>query len=81
MLELSSLLSDSNSSRSDRSSAEGILEALSQPPHLGKKDRASAILLHATGNYPAHSEIDVSLIYADYYFIEAILRDRGLMRE
>jgi unsaturated chondroitin disaccharide hydrolase len=32
------------------------------------------ILLHNTGHKPANSEVDVPIIYADYYFIEALLR-------
>ena len=32
------------------------------------------ILLHSTGHKPADSEVDTSIIYADYYFLEAILR-------
>ena len=32
------------------------------------------LLLHSTGNYPAHDEIDVSINYADYYYLEALLR-------
>jgi unsaturated chondroitin disaccharide hydrolase len=32
------------------------------------------ILLHSTGNKPAKSEIDVPLNYADYYYLEALLR-------
>ena len=32
------------------------------------------ILLHSTGHKPANSEIDVPIIYADYYFLEALLR-------
>lgn len=31
-------------------------------------------LLHSTGHWPAGSEIDASIIYADYYYIEALLR-------
>ena len=33
-----------------------------------------AFLLHSTGNYPSHSEIDAAIIYADYYYIEALMR-------
>jgi len=36
------------------------------------------ILKHSTGNIPSHSEIDVPIIYADYYFLEAIVRDRNI---
>lgn len=32
------------------------------------------ILLHSTGHAPAKSEIDVPLNYADYYYLEALLR-------
>ena len=33
-----------------------------------------AILLHSTGHHPAGSEIDAAIIYADYYFLEALYR-------
>ena len=32
------------------------------------------LLLHSTGHLPANSEIDVPLIYADYYYIELLKR-------
>ncbi len=32
------------------------------------------ILLHSTGHKPANSEVDTPIIYADYYFLEALLR-------
>jgi unsaturated chondroitin disaccharide hydrolase len=35
------------------------------------------ILLHSTGSRPSKSEVDVPLIYADYYFLEALLRREG----
>ena len=36
--------------------------------------RNVAFLMHSTGHYPAGSEIDASIIYADYYYLEALLR-------
>jgi len=36
------------------------------------------ILKHSVGNLPGHGEIDVPLTYADYYFVEAMLRYRQL---
>lgn len=36
------------------------------------------ILLHSTGSKPSGSEVDVPLIYADYYFLEALLRKKRL---
>ena len=32
------------------------------------------LLLHSTGNYPARDEIDVPINYADYYYLETLLR-------
>lgn len=32
------------------------------------------ILLHSTGYKPANGEVDVPLIYADYYYLEALRR-------
>lgn len=34
------------------------------------------LLLHSTGHLPGGSEIDVPINYADYYFLEALLRSR-----
>ena len=36
------------------------------------------LLLHSTGNYPAGDEIDVPINYADYYYLEALLRKKNL---
>jgi len=35
------------------------------------------ILRHSTGNLPSRSEVDVPLNYADYYYLEALLRYRA----
>jgi GTP-dependent phosphoenolpyruvate carboxykinase len=36
------------------------------------------ILLHSTGHKPNKSEIDVPINYADYYYIEALIRAKKL---
>jgi unsaturated chondroitin disaccharide hydrolase len=36
------------------------------------------LLLHSTGSAPAHSEVDVPIIYADYYYLEALIRKQRL---
>lgn len=41
-------------------------------------DFCPAFLLHSTGHRPAGSEIDYAIIYADYYYIEALTRLRAL---
>jgi unsaturated chondroitin disaccharide hydrolase len=35
---------------------------------------AQFLLLHSVGNYPDNEELDVALNYADYYYLEALLR-------
>lgn len=37
-----------------------------------------AFLLHSTGHWPNNSEVDASIIYADYYYMEALLRLKKL---
>jgi hypothetical protein len=38
---------------------------------------SSGLLLHGTGHRPRDREVDVSLIYGDYYFVEALLPHRA----
>lgn len=55
--------------------AEAQLRSLSSPAYRAKQgENGGFILLHATGNHPGKSEIDVPLTYGDYYFLEALLR-------
>jgi hypothetical protein len=52
-----------------------MLESLSGPvyrPELGTT--GGFLLLHSTGALPLKSEIDVPIIYADYYYLEALKR-------
>jgi hypothetical protein len=41
-------------------------------------ENANFILMHSVGSIPSDSEVDVPLTYADYYFIEAMMRYRKL---
>lgn len=38
------------------------------------RDKNFSFLLHSTGHHPAGTEIDTSIIYADYYYLEALLK-------
>ncbi len=60
-------------------SAEQMLESLSGNEYLAKPGANSGFILkHSVGSFPHNSEIDVPLIYADYYFLEALLRYQKL---
>ena len=39
------------------------------------------ILIHSTGSKPMNSEVDVPLNYADYYYLEALLRAKQLKQK
>lgn len=59
--------------------ANHILNSLSEKYTSPTGQNGGFILTHSTGHKPANSEIDVPLIYADYYYLEALLRYKTLM--
>jgi unsaturated chondroitin disaccharide hydrolase len=55
--------------------AQSILRSLSSPAYRSADGANGGFLLqHSVGHLPINSEVDVSLTYADYYFIEAMKR-------
>ena len=76
LLELSTYLPAERGS-AYKDSAVRMLTSLSSEKYQSRKTN-TAFLLHSTGHWPAKSEIDASIIYADYYYIEALLRLKKL---
>ncbi len=72
MLELSGLVKSEEASKKYLDAARALINHLSKDYLSG--DENQAILLHSTGHHPRGSEIDVPIIYADYYYMEALLR-------
>lgn len=61
--------------------ARNILESLSKPPYLAPiGENQNFILTSSVGALPLNSQITVPLDYADYYFIEALIRYRNYQR-
>ena len=58
--------------------AEKILSSLSKDYVAPKSDKTGFLLLHSTGSKPTNSEVDAPLIYADYYYVEALSRLKEL---
>lgn len=55
--------------------AETMISSLASPDYRAKLgENGGFLLMHSTGAYPLNSEIDVPLVYADYYYLEALLR-------
>jgi hypothetical protein len=60
--------------------AEKQIRSLASPAYMTKTgENADFILMHSVGSLPAKSEVNVPLSYADYYFIEALVRYRKLL--
>ncbi len=57
-----------------RGMAEKIMRNLTTKYRSPIGENRGFILLHSTGSRAANSEVDVPLIYADYYYLEALLR-------
>jgi rhamnogalacturonyl hydrolase YesR len=55
--------------------ADGIISSLASNNYFNKNGENKGFLLkHSVGSKPGDSEIDVPIIYADYYFLEALKR-------
>lgn len=76
LLELSTYLPNGTGKRY-KDAAIDMLTSLSTDNYQSGKSKPS-FLLHSTGHWPNGSEIDASIIYADYYYIEALLRLKRL---
>lgn len=78
LLELQAYVSNKNK-QTYIEVAQNILNQLESETYTKKATLESPFILnHATGNLPANSEIDVPIIYADYYYVEALVRAKNL---
>ena len=79
LIELSTFVEDPVLSQQFLTLAEQQLTSLSKAPYKAKPgENANFILMHSTANRPAHN-FDTPLVYADYYYIEALLRYKRLL--
>jgi chondroitin AC lyase len=78
LIELSTYLGDQGDKY--KQSGIDILHALSGPAYRAAAgENGDFILKHSVGSIAHGSEIDVPLVYADYYFLEAMNRYRLLL--
>jgi len=71
LLELENYVDEANASIYDTAAKEMLTELSSERYWSAS---SPAFLLHSTGHRPAASEIDYSIVYADYYYYEALNR-------
>jgi len=78
LLELSTYTSG-KTAKKYKDAAVKMLHSLASPAYFATTGtNADFVLKHNVGSIPHNSQIDVPLVYADYYFMEALLRYRKL---
>ncbi len=71
---------DADKAQAYLQTAETILRTLSSTEYRAEAgENGNFMLKHSVGHLPVNSEVDVPLSYADYYFIESLLRMRELL--
>jgi unsaturated chondroitin disaccharide hydrolase len=64
-----------------RKVAQKLLATLMSSDFLAPVGENKGFLLkHSTGSKPHDSEVDVPIVYADYYFLEAIIRNKNMVK-
>jgi hypothetical protein len=77
LIELENYSKNSYSSFTDK-----ILTTLAGYEYTSKIDENNHFILkHSVGSIPHNAEIDVPLIYADYYYLEALIRLKARMQK
>jgi unsaturated chondroitin disaccharide hydrolase len=71
----------SKNAKQYRSTADKIVESLTNVYRSRLGESKGFILLHSTGSKPGKFEIDVPINYADYYYLESLLRSKKLKED
>jgi unsaturated chondroitin disaccharide hydrolase len=77
LLELSTFVKDKTKAATYRNDAEDMLKELSSERYQSRT-KNTALIMHVTGHKPNNSEVDTSINYGDYYYMEALLRLKKL---
>ena len=80
-IELSRYIPGTEAKESYLAMAEKQLRTLASKEYLAEPGTNECFILkHSVGALPDKSEVDVPLTYADYYFLEALLRYKNLQK-
>jgi unsaturated chondroitin disaccharide hydrolase len=73
--------SDAADGKNYFAAAESMLKSLASPQyHSAPGANGGFLIQHCVGHHPAGTEVDVSLTYADYYFVEAMKRYKSFTK-
>lgn len=78
--ELSTYAGNPQSTRY-REAADKMTDSLQRHYQSRPGENQGFLLIHSVGHYPGGSEIDVPLSYADYYYLEAVMRREAASME
>ncbi len=78
LMNLCMIVPDSDQRNSYFNAGKDILKSLSSSQYKSK-DKNQAFLSHSVGSFPWDSEVDASIIYTDYYYLEALIRYHKLV--
>jgi unsaturated chondroitin disaccharide hydrolase len=78
LFELQGYMKDKAKKKHYLEEAERILRSLCLPPNFSEGRGTNCLLLHSTQYYRSTDNTDVPSTFADYYFIESILRYKQL---
>jgi len=76
LLEMVNYMENDSLKRHYRKEAEAMLASLCSAPYFTGGRETNCLLDHSTHYLPINSNVDVPAIFADYYFLEAVLRYR-----
>ena len=74
LFEMIKYIKDDSLKNYYESQAEAMLTSLCNPPYFTEGKNTSCLLDHSVQYLPINSNVDVPAIFADYYFLEAIVR-------
>ncbi|QZT38287.1 glycoside hydrolase family 88 protein [Halosquirtibacter xylanolyticus] len=78
LYELSTFV-EGDESKNFKTAADNIMASLASPSYKAKLgENHNFLLMHSVGSIPHNNEIDVPLNYADYYFLESLVRKREI---
>lgn len=81
LIELSTFTKEPKYAKDYLAYAEEVLLSLSSPEYMAREGNGNFLLKHSVSHKPLDSEIDVPLVYADYYYLEAAKRYLNLVNK
>jgi hypothetical protein len=80
-IELSTFLESTDRDKYFKA-GENIIQSLANPEYCsGMNENSFFVVKHGVGNFPGKIEVDVPLIYADYYLLEALLKYKDIINQ